>query len=601
MKKFIFLVYCCLFLISVPAYSAEHAIAMFGEPKYAEGFDHYDYVNPDAPKGGTLKLASIGTFDNLNPHILKGVSADGLGYLYDTLMVSSSDEHFTKYGLVAKKIDVADDNSSVTFYLRKEARFHDGAPMTAEDVVFTFNTIMEKGHPFYRSYYGEINKAEALDDYTVKFSFSNKENRELPLIIGDLPIISKAYYQKNEFDKTTLEPPLGSGPYKIKNFEQGRWINYERVDDYWAKDLPVNKGKYNFDIIQYDYYRDATVAIEAFKSGQYDFREENISKVWATAYDFPAKKDGRVIQEMIDHDIPAGMQAFAFNTRLDKFKDPKVREALSYTMDFEWENQSLFYGVYFRSRSFFQNSDFAAEGLPDEAELKLLEPYRAKLDPRVFTQEYNPPKTDGSGNNRDMLLKADKLLTEAGWVIRDMKRVNGKTGEHMTINFMLSSPTFERVVAPMLKNLKKLGIEGSMRVVDSAQYIKRMEGFDFDIMVNVWAQSNSPGNEQADFWHSSQADIPGSRNLVGIKNPAVDAMVDKIIKARTREELISACHALDRILQWNFYVIPNWYLGQFRLIYWNKFSRPDIQPPYAMGLDNWWHDKEKAEKIRNNN
>ena len=574
-----------------------HAIAMFGEPKYSSGFSHFEYTNPNAPKGGTLKLASIGTFDNLNPHILKGVAADGLGYMYDTLMLSSYDEHFTKYGLVAKEIEVAADNSSVTFYLRPEARFHDDSPLTAEDVVFSFDILMEKGHPFYRSYYKEITKAEALDQYTVKFSFSTTENRELPLIIGDLPILPKKYYETHEFDKTTLEPQIGSGPYKIKSFEQGRWIKFERVKDYWAKDLPIMKGKYNFDEIQYDYYRDATVSVEAFKSGEYDLREENISRVWATAYDFPAVRDGRVIKEVIDHDIPAGIQGFVFNTRKDKFKDPKVREALNYLMDFEWQNQSLFYGVYFRSRSYFQNSDFAATGLPSESELTLLEPFREALDPRVFTEEYNPPKSDGSGNNREMLRKADKLLTEAGWVVRDFKRVNEKTGEQMTIDFMLSSPTFERVVAPMLNNLKKLGVEASMRTVDSAQYIKRSEEFDYDMIGNIWGQSNSPGNEQIDYWHSSQSDIRGSRNLAGIKNPAADAMIEKIIKAKTRDELITACRALDRVLQWGFYVIPNWYLGSFRLVYWNKFDRPAISPKYAMGLETWWINQDKLRRV----
>lgn len=578
----------------LPGATCGHALTMFGEPKYEQNFTHLDYVNPDAPKGGEIRFAQIGTFDSLNKYILKGVPAAGLGGIYDALMTSSADEPFSQYGLLAGQVAVADDNSFVAYQLRREARWHDGKPVTPEDVVFTFNTLVSDGHPLFRSYYGEVDRVEALPDGWVKFHFSNTENRELPYIMGELPIIPKHYYGDVDFTKTTLTPPLGSGPYKIAKLDAGKSIAYERVADYWGKDLPVNRGRYNFGTMVYDYYRDATVAIEALKAGEYDIRQENISKNWSNAYNIPQVADGRMVKEAIPHSMPAGIQAFVFNTRKAKFSDPRVRQALGYTFDFEWSNKNLFYDAYYRTDSFFENSMFDSEGLPSEAELKLLEPYRDILPESIFTEEYKVPVNDGSGNNRKNLLVASKLLDDAGWVVKGGKRVQASTGTPMVIEFLINSQTYERVIAPMVKAMKKLGIEASIRIVDAAQYIKRQEEFDFDIVMEVFGQSNAPGNEQVDYWHSSRADVPGSRNIIGVRHKAVDAMIDHIIKAQTLEELTAATRALDRVLLHHHYVIPMLHGRTFRMIYWNKFGQPATRPDYGIGVDTWWIDESKA-------
>lgn len=568
--------------------SCTHAIAMFGEPKYAEDFTHFDYVNPDAPKGGDVKLAAIGTFDSLNNFILKGIPAAGVGMIYDTLLVSSDDEPFTKYGLLAESIELPEDRNWVSFTLRKEARWHDGTPVTADDVVFSFNTLTTKGHPFYRSYYHAVAKAEALSPHTVKFTFAEGNNRELPLIVGDLPIISEAYYSTHDFSSSSLTPPLGSGAYKVDEVNVGKWVRYKRVDDYWGKDLPVNRGRYNFDTITYDYYRDANVAVEAFKAGEYDFRQENISKQWANAYDIAQVKDGRIVKEEIPAYNPTGMQAFVFNTRLEKFSDPRVRRALAYAFDFEWTNKNLFYDAYTRTKSYFSNSDFASHELPSAGELALLEPYRDQLPPELFTEVYEPPSTDGSGNIRSNLIKARDLLKDAGWTVNDGALTHQTTGQVMEIEFLFNSPTFERIAGAMIQNLKKLGIHAEIRTVDSAQYIKRTESFDFDVIMHVFGQSSSPGNEQKDYWHSSNANIQGSRNLIGVNNPAVDALVEKVISANSKEELVDAVRALDRVLLFQHYVIPNWHVNVFRVIYWNKLKRPSHLPRYSLAFDAWW-------------
>ncbi|MDB2414291.1 extracellular solute-binding protein [Rickettsiales bacterium] len=596
LTSFLYLIF---FLTSASNAAPMHGISMFGDLKYDKDFAHFDYVNPDAPKGGEVTIAAIGTFDNLNPYILKGVAAEGLELTYDTLLTNSADETFSEYGLIAESIEVAEDRGSVIFNLRKEAKWHDGSAITSSDVVFSFNTIKEKGHPYYKSYYAEISKAEEINDQRVKFTFKNSGNRELPLIIGQLPIISKAYYQNNDFTKTTLNPPITSGPYKVLKVEAGRSISYQRYEDYWAKDLPVNKGRYNFDQINIDYYRDATVAVEALKAGEYDFRRENISKTWANAYNIEQIKDGRMIKEELVDGTPTGMQCFAFNTRRSNFKNPKIREALSYAYDFEWANKQLFFSAYARNSSFFGNSEFGATGLPSAAELKLLNQFKDKLPDRLFNKIYTPPTTEGDGNSRPNLIKAQQLLDEAGWPLVNMKRINPETGEQVKIEFLIASPAFERVIAPFIRNLKKLGIEGTIRSVDSSQYIKRREEFDFDIIVNWFTQGPSPGNEQLDYWHSSRADKKGSRNLIGIKNPAVDFMVNKIINAKNKDELITATRALDRILLWNFYVIPQWYSRSHRVIYWNKFGRPEVVAPYSLGfIDSWWIDPKKEEKLK---
>jgi microcin C transport system substrate-binding protein len=593
-----------LAITALPATAAEttisHGLSVFGDLKYASDFKHFDYVNPNAPKYGNVTIASVGTYDSLNPFILKGVSADGVEMLFDTLMQSSADESYSEYGLIAESVELPKTREWVIFNLRPEAKWQDGSPITADDVVFSFNTIKEKGHPQYKTLYKDVSKAEKLGERKVKFTFSDASNRELPLIAGQLPIISKAYYEAHEFDKTTLEAPLGSGAYKVKSMQPGRSITYERVKNYWADKLPVNVGKHNFDTIKIDYYRDDTVAIEALKAGEYDFRRENIAKNWATNYNLPQVKDGRTVKETLPDGTPTGMQCFAFNTRRANFQNPKVREALNYAYDFEWANKQLFYSAYTRNTSYFGNSEFAWQGLPSADELKLLEPFRDSLPPEVFTKEPEQPTTDGDLTSRTNLLKAQALLEEAGYHLRDMQRINPETNQPMQIEFLLSSASFERVIAPYIRNLKKLGIESTIRTVDSSQYIKKLEDFDFDITLHWFVEGPSPGNEQINYWHSSRADTKGGQNLIGIKNPAVDKMVDKITSATSKQELITATRALDRILLWNYYSIPNWYSRSHRIIYWNKFGRPEITPPFALGfLDTWWVDKDKEAQLMN--
>lgn len=573
-----------------------HGVSLFGDLKYPASFKHFDYVNPSAPKGGHLKLAAIGTYDNLNPFILKGVAADGIELTFETLMTGSADEAESGYGLIAESVEKPKEGGWVIFNLRKIARWHDGTPITADDVVFSFDTIKTKGHPQYQAYYRDIKSAEKLGDYKVKFTFSDANNRELPVIAGQLPIISKAYYTTHEFDKTTIDAPLGSGPYKVKKVDAGRSVIYERVKDYWGKDLPVNVGRWNFDEVQYDYYRDATVAVEALKSGEYDFRRENIARTWANAYNIPQVTDGRMTKEALPDGTPTGMQCFAFNTRRADFKNPRVREALGLAYDFEWSNKQLFFSAYTRNNSYFGNSEFASKGLPDADEMKLYNEFKKSNDdadqylpPRIFTEEYRPPVTDGSGMSRDNLIKAKKILEEEGYVIKDFKLVNPETGKPVKMEFLLYESTFERVLMPYVKNLKKLGIDASIRVVDTSQYIKRVEDFDFDVVVNWFTQGPSPGNEQINYWTSAQANVKGSKNIVGIQNPAVDFMVERLLKANSKKEQVTAAHALDRILQWNFYSVPQWYSRSHRVIYWSKLGRPEITPPFALGVvDTWW-------------
>ncbi len=589
-----------LLVFSTPAQAETvqpvHGIAMHGEPKYPKGFSHFDYVNPDAPKGGTVRQATIGSFDSLNQFIVKGESADGIGAIYDSLTKSSADEPFTKYGLLAESMEMPEDRSSIIFNLRKEARWHDGKSVTAEDVVFTFKIIREKGAPQLRFYYADIAKVEALTPQRVKFTFKNGENRELPLIVGDQAILPKHYWESRAFDETSLEPPLGSGAYKIENLEPGRHITYVRAPDYWAKDLAVNKGYDNFERIRYDYYRDTAVIIEAFKAGEFDFRAENSSKDWATAYTTDDVKEGRIVKVEIKHNRSAGMQGFVYNLRRPLFQDPLVREALAYAFDFERSNKTLFYGQYVRTRSYFDNSELAASGTPSKEELELLEPYRDKLPPRLFTEEYNPPKTDGTGRIRKNLGMAVKLLKKAGWVIKDGKLVNGE-GKPFEFEILLVSPLFERITLPFAKNLERLGITARVRTIDVPQYIKRMETYDFDMLVSLWGASLSPGNEQRAFWGSQAADAPGSRNLAGIKSEVIDQLIESVITAPDRESLILRTKALDRVLQWGFYIIPNWHLDYDRLVYWNKFGRPKVTPLRGAQFGTWWVDPALETKL----
>ncbi len=585
-------------LVATGAWAGEdarprHALAMHGEPKYGPDFEHFAYANPDAPKGGTVTFAAIGTFDSLNPYILKGVPAVGLGLVYQSLTTNSLDEPFTEYGEVAATITTPADRSWVVFDLRPQARFNDGTPITAEDVAFTLEILKSKGHPFYRAYYKAVERVEVLGERRVKFIFAKGVNRELPLIVGQLPVLPKHWWEGRDFQAVTLEPPLGSGPYRVAEVDPGRSIVYERVKDWWAKDLPVNRGRFNFDRVRYDYYRDANVALEAFKAGQYDIRLENVSKFWATGYDGPALERGWIRKEEIPVERPAGMQGFVFNTRKSIFRDRRVRWALAHAFDFEWTNKVLFYGAYTRTDSYFENSELEAQGLPSPAERELLEPWRDRLPPEVFTRDYEPPRTDGSGNIRPNLRKALRLLREAGWEIRNGRLTHRETGEVMRFEILLVSPSFERVVGPFVKNLKRLGIEASYRTIDPAQYQNRLDNFDFDMIVTVWGQSLSPGNEQRNFWTCEAAETRGSRNYAGICDPAVDDLVEKLIAAESREQLVTAARALDRVLLWGHYVIPHWYIPYERVAYWNKFSRPEVLPKHGLDLFAWWVDPVK--------
>ncbi|MDH3212788.1 MAG: extracellular solute-binding protein [Myxococcales bacterium] len=570
------------------AAAVRHGLAMHGDLRYSADFTHFDYVNPDAPRGGEIRRAEIGTFDSFNPFIIKGNPATGVGLLYDTLMVHAADEPFSLYGLLAESVETPADRSWVAFTLRPEARWHDGRPVSPEDVIWTFRTLLEQGSPAYRFYYGSVAGVEKTGPRTVKFTFAPGENRELPLILGELTVLPKHYWAGREFDKTTLEPPLGSGPYRIGRFEPGRVVTYERVADYWGKDLPVNVGRNHFDVVRFDYYRDETVAIEAFKGGEFDLRVENNSKQWATAYDIPQVADGSIRKQLFPHERTAGMQGFVFNLRRERFRDPRVRWALAHAFDFEWSNRVLFYGQYTRARSYFDNSELAATGLPSPEERTLLEPYRGRIPDEVFTTAYRPPATDGSGDIRGNLRKAVELLKEAGWEIRDGVMTNAETGETLAFEILLVQPAFERIALPFVKNLKRIGVEARVRTVDTSQYRRRMDSFDFDMTVGSWGQSRSPGNEQRDFWSSAAADREGSRNWIGIRSPAVDALVERLIAAPDRESLVARTRALDRVLQWGHYVIPHWYIGSDRIVYWNKFGRPEITPDQGVQLDTWW-------------
>ena len=571
-----------------------HAIAMHGAPKYGPDFTHFDYVNPDAPKGGSIVNEATGTYDSFNPFILKGVSVAGIGLLYDSLMSSSSDEAFTKYANLADSAVMPEDRSWVAFNINPKAKWHDGEPVKPEDVIWTFNALREKGHPFYRAYYGDVKSVEKTGERQVTFRFPGNGNRELPLIVAEISILPKHYWESRDFTKTTLEPPLGSGAYKIKTFEAGRSIAYERVKDYWGAELPVHKGQSNIDEIRYEYYRDREVATEAFKSGAFDLRAENSAKRWATSFEFPALDAGYVVKALIPHERPTGMQGFIFNTRRPYFSDPKVRLAIAHAWDFEWANNTIMYGAYTRTNSYFSNSELASErGLPEGEELKVLERFRGKVPDEVFTTLYEAPKTDGSGNIRGNLRKALKLLREAGWRVKDGELTNPE-GEALAFEMLLAQPSMEKLALPLQQNLKRLGIEMSIRSVDVAQYQQRTDTFDFDMIVGGIGQSLSPGNEQRDFWHSSKADIQGSRNQIGIKDPVVDALVDLVIQAPDRESLVARTRALDRVLLWGHYLVPHFHLRASRLIYWNKFGRPKVVAKYSNGYPGtWWIDPEK--------
>lgn len=566
----------------------QHALTLYNEaPKYPANFQHFDFVNPDAPKGGTFRIAGFGSFDSFNPFISKGVPEQNIGLIYDTLMAQSLDEPFTEYGLVAGKIEKAPDNSWVRFYLRPEARFNDGQPIRAEDVVFSFQTLMSAGSPLYRGYYADVDQVIAEDPLRVLFKFKHSNNRELPLILGQLTVLPKHWWESRDFAKSNLEVPLGSGPYRVTAVKAGRSIRYERVKDYWGRDLPVNRGFYNFDVITSDYYRDNTVALEALKAGQFDYWLEMSAKNWANAYNTPAVAQGRLIKEQIVNGNPTGMQGFVFNTRRPMFQDVRVRHALSLLLDFEWSNKQLFNGAYTRTRSYFENSEMAATGLPGPDELAILEPLRGKIPEQVFNEAFAPSQCDGSGMIRAQQRQAYQLLQEAGWRIVDDKMVDAQ-GKPVVIEFLLAQTEFERVLLPFKRNLADLGIDLVIRRVDVSQYITRVRSRDFDMIVGSFPQSNSPGNEQREFWMSSSADKPGSRNYIGLKDPAIDSLVESLINADSRASLVAHARALDRVLQWGYYVIPNWHIKTWRVAYWDHIGHPQVAPKYDIGINTWW-------------
>ncbi|MDU9389432.1 extracellular solute-binding protein [Pseudomonas sp. zfem002] len=575
--------------LSVPSLAApQHAVTLYNEaPKYPADFKHFDYVNPDAPKGGTFRENGFGSFDSLNPFISKGVPADNIDLVYDTLARASLDEPFTEYGLLARQIEKAPDNSWVRFYLRPEARFQDGQPVHAEDVVFTFNTLMKSGAPLFRGYYADVAEVIAEDPLRVLFKFKHSNNRELPLILGQIAVLPKHVWEGRDFAKGGLEVPVGSGPYKVAEVKPGRSIRLERDRNYWGRDLPINRGFYNFDTITVDYYRDNTVALEALKAGQFDYWFETSAKNWATAYNIPAVREKRLIREEIPNGTPTGMQGFVFNLRRPVFQDVRVRQALSLLLDFEWTNKQLFNGAYTRTGSYFENSEMAARGLPGEDELKLLEPLRGKIPEQVFSEEFKNPVTDASGMIREQQRQAYKLLQEAGWRIENDRMVDAQ-GKPLTLEFLLAQTEFERILLPYKRNLADLGITLNIRRVDVAEYINRLRSRDFDMIVGGFPQSNSPGNEQREFWQSSSADNPGSRNYMGLKDPAVDSLVESLINADSRQSLITHTRALDRVLQWGFYVVPNWHIKTWRVAYWNHIGHPDTPPKYDIGINTWW-------------
>lgn len=578
------------FLISFPAFAADavHGIAIHGAPKYKAGFTHFDYVNPDAPKGGTLRLSAVGTFDSLNPFIVKGVAASDAGLVYQTLLTGSADETFTQYGLLAESIEVPEDRSSATFNIREAAVWNDGKPVTAADVFWSFETLTKKGTPFYAAYYADVEKVTAETDKRVTFKFKKAGNRELPLTVGQMPVLPKHFWESRKFEETTLEAPLGSGPYKFTKIEAGRSLTLERVKNWWGENLPVAKGKYNFDTVIIDYYRDTTVSVEAFFANRYDVRQEHVAKIWATGYDAPAVKDGRIKKEEIENKLPAGMQAFVMNNRRPVFADPKVREALQYAFDFEWSNKALAHSAYKRTSSYFENSIYASRGLPEGRELEILKQFEKDLPPEVFTTPFKNPVTDGSGQPRDNLRRAMQILDDAGYKI-GTDGVRAKDGVRLSFEIIDNQPEFERWVLPFTRNLKRIGIDARFRVVDTTQYVARMNEFDFDMTVSGFPQSLSPGNEQREYWGSTKADTPGARNLAGIKNPVIDKLSEMIANAETQEELVATTKALDRVLLAGHYVIPQWHTNIWRVAYWDRFGRPTNQAPYDLGItDTWW-------------
>jgi microcin C transport system substrate-binding protein len=593
-----------LALVTLPALAApRHGLSAFGDLKYSADFKHFDYVNPTAPKGGKISMIGSGgrtTFDSFNAFIQDGDPAEGLDLLFDSLMTSAHDEPGSVYGLVAASADIADDGKSVTFKLRPEAKFADGSPITAADVAFSLTTLKEKGHKRYALLLRDVASVEAIDPATVRYTFSGDQTRDLPVMVAQLPVLSKGYFDTVPFEKG-LVPPLGSGPYKLVDQAPARFVTYQRRADYWARDLPVNVGRHNFEFVRYDYFRDRTAELENLFNGTFDFREDFTSKDWALGYDRAPIKDGRMIRHTIADERPAGTQGFFLNTRRAKFADVRVREALGIVYDFEWANKNLFYNLYKRTTSYFQNSTMEANGLPSPEELALLEPFRAQLSPAVFAEPHMPPVTDGSGTDERKFLRiASDKLEAAGWTVKNGRRINAK-GEPLDIEFLIFEQGFERIISPYIEQLKKLGIEATIRRVDPAQYQQRIKTFDFDVTVQRYAMRLIPGVELRNFFSSAAADNEGSFNVAGIKDPVVDALIAKVTQAKSVAEVVTATRAMDRVLRANHYWVPHWYKAAHNLAFWNRFSWPAVKPKYERGApDTWWYDETKAAAIKAN-
>jgi len=549
--------------LSVNKVGYQHGMSIFGDLKYPKNFQNFDYVNPNAPKGGSIKLGSEGTFNNLNSFILKGVNAAGLAYLYDSLMEGSEDEISSCYGLIAESVKLAADKFSINFRLRKIARWPDGKRIAADDVVFTFNKLISDGHPSYKMIYRDVKEVKKINDAEVQFIFKTNQNRDLPMLVASLKILPKHYFDKVDFSKTTLEAPLGSGPYKIKEVKVGKSITYERNKDYWAKDLAVNRGRYNFDQIAYEYYRDGNVLVEAFKAQKYDMRQENVARNWANNYNIEAVKNGQIIKKEIVHGLPTGAQTFVLNLRKEKFQNLELRKSLTYAFDFEWLKEHIFYGSYKRTQSYFSNSDFGYK-------------------------KFTLPKSNGDGFNRENLLKAKEILDKAGYKIVNQKLIDPKSGKQVELEFLIDSESFQMIIAPFVKNLKKLGIKAKTRFVEENQYQTRMNNFDFDIAVGVFGQGLIPGNELFSYWHSSQHSVKGSQNISGLDDKEIDKLVEKIAQTKSKKELIELCEEFDRRMLESYYTILQWHNNSYRILHRDIFEMPKITPKYSLAFDSWW-------------
>ena len=585
--------------------SEHHGMSAFGELKYPADFQHFDYVDPNAPKGGSFTHVgstrafnqNFLTFNSLNSFILKGDGAQGTELTFASLMSRAQDEPDALYGLAARSVRLSSDGLTYRFALRPGITFHDGSSMTARDVVFSLQTLKEKGHPIAQQLLRDFAGADALDDATVIVRFAKNRARDVPLFVAGLPVFSAAYYAAHPFDESTLEPPLGGGPYKVGRFEPGRYIEYERVKNWWGADLPVSRGQNNFDLVRYEYYRDREVAFEGFTAKNYLFREEFTSRTWATRYDFPAVRDGRVKQDIIPDDTPSGAQGWFFNTRLEKFKDRRLREAFIYAFDFEWTNKTIMYGSYERTHSVFQNSDMMAVGKPAGDEAALLEPFRGQVPDEVFGEPFVPLVSDGSGQDRNLLRRATSLLQEAGYLIKGGKRISPK-GEAIKAEFLIDEPSFQPHHATLIKNLATLGIQANLRIVDPVQYRRRVDDFDFDLIVQRFGFSTTPGDSLRSYFSSQAAALKGSQNLAGIGDPVIDELIERIIAADTRSGLVTACKALDRVIRSGRYWIPHWYKPSHWVAFWNVFGRPARKPRFGRGIpETWWYDREKAAKL----